>query len=219
MPTIAPITSNGTNQTVSLEGIHLAHTLGFMARNRGPGSAFAIAAFATGMVIWFVNPPSLSGAGGLISLVLGATAFIFCVAWLTVRMMGPEALPEDEFERIVVRSEELARRPRAGHEPSAFDEIVADAIDRLPADFQELLADTPVVVSQRGAEVGAYGHYFGDSVAGGRFERRIVIYEDTLVRDFGWDPDVLAAQVERTLRHEVAHHLGWNEGGVRGLGL
>jgi hypothetical protein len=25
--------------------------------------------------------------------------------------------------------------------------------------------------------------------------------------------------VERTVRHEVAHHLGWNEPGVRGLGL
>jgi hypothetical protein len=25
--------------------------------------------------------------------------------------------------------------------------------------------------------------------------------------------------VERTLRHELAHHLGWHEGGVRDLGL
>jgi predicted Zn-dependent protease with MMP-like domain len=30
---------------------------------------------------------------------------------------------------------------------------------------------------------------------------------------------MLRAQVERTLRHEVAHHLGWGERGVRGLGL
>ena len=28
------------------------------------------------------------------------------------------------------------------------------------------------------------------------------------------DPDLLARQVERTLRHEVAHHLGHNEPGV-----
>jgi hypothetical protein len=28
-----------------------------------------------------------------------------------------------------------------------------------------------------------------------------------------------AAQVERTLRHELAHHLGWGELGVRDLGL
>jgi predicted Zn-dependent protease with MMP-like domain len=48
---------------------------------------------------------------------------------------------------------------------------------------------------------------------------RIVIYQDTLERDFGHDPALLRAQVERTVRHEVAHHLGWDETGVRGLGL
>jgi len=46
-----------------------------------------------------------------------------------------------------------------------------------------------------------------------------VIYRDTLERDFGHDPVLLAAEVERTLRHELAHHLGWDEGGVSGLGL
>ena len=46
-----------------------------------------------------------------------------------------------------------------------------------------------------------------------------MLYQDTLERDFGWDPDVLEAQVERTLRHELAHHLGWRERGVRELGL
>ena len=46
-----------------------------------------------------------------------------------------------------------------------------------------------------------------------------MLYQDTLERDFGWDPELLRAQVERTLRHELAHHIGWNEPGVRGLGL
>ena len=53
----------------------------------------------------------------------------------------------------------------------------------------------------------------------GDYEHRIVLYQDTLERDFGWDSDLLRAQVERTLRHELAHHIGWNEPGVRGLGL
>jgi len=189
-----------------------------MARNRA-GSAFAIAAFATGILIWFINPPSLSGAGGLLSLIIGTTAFVYVVAWLTVLLMGRDAMPEEDFERIVRRSEELARQPRLAREATEFELIVADAIDRLPPDFQTLLADTPVIVSQRGAESRAYGHYFGDTVAGRRYEHRIVIYQDTLVRDFGWNPELLAQQVERTLRHEVAHHLGWNEPGVRGLGL
>jgi predicted Zn-dependent protease with MMP-like domain len=211
---------SGTNQAVSLEGIHWRHTLGYMPRNRA-SSAFAIAAFVTGILVWFVNPPSLSGAGGLASLIIGASAFIYFTAWVTTLLMGDDLdkLPEDEFERIVVRSEELAREPQRAREATEFELIVAEALDRLPPEFQEVLQDVPVIVSQRGHEFGAYGHYYGDSVAGGRYERRIVIYQDTLVRDFGWDPQVLGQQVERTVRHEVAHHLGWDESGVRGLGL
>jgi predicted Zn-dependent protease with MMP-like domain len=119
----------------------------------------------------------------------------------------------------VLRSEQLARRPELARETTEFELIVAEAIDRLPPEFQELLERTPVVVSRRGEEFRAYGHYYGDTVARDNYEPRIVIYQDTLERDFGWDPDVLRAQVERTLRHELAHHLGWDERGVRDLGL
>ncbi len=100
-----------------------------------------------------------------------------------------------------------------------FEELVADAIDALPEEFQRVLEEVAVVVSDLGAEQHAYGQYFGDGVARERYEDRIVIYRDTLERDFGHDRDLLARQVERTLRHELAHHLGWNERGVGGLGL
>jgi predicted Zn-dependent protease with MMP-like domain len=100
-----------------------------------------------------------------------------------------------------------------------FEAMVADSIDRLPEEFQALLEKVPVVVSDLGTEVNAYGQYFGDSLAQERYEDRIVIYRDTLERDFGHDRELLARQVDRTLRHELAHHLGWDEGGVGGLGL
>lgn len=103
--------------------------------------------------------------------------------------------------------------------PDAFESLVADAIDALPDEFQRVLEEVPVVVSDLGAERRAYGEYFGDGVAADRYEDRIVIYRDTLERDFGHDRELLAHQVERTLRHELAHHLGWNERGVGGLGL
>jgi arsenate reductase (thioredoxin) len=124
-------------------------------------------------------------------------------------------------EEIAARVEQLAAELDAGSDPdlARFEALVADAIDRLPQQFQKVIAEVAVVVSDLGAESGAYGHYFGDGVARQRYEDRIVIYRDTLERDFGHDPELLAAQVERTLRHELAHHLGWNERGVGGLGL
>ena len=97
--------------------------------------------------------------------------------------------------------------------------MVADAIDALPEEFQRVLEGVAVVVSDLGTEARAYGQYYGDGVARDAFEDRIVIYRDTLERDFGHDPALLAAEVKRTLRHELAHHLGWDEGGVSGLGL
>jgi predicted Zn-dependent protease with MMP-like domain len=103
-------------------------------------------------------------------------------------------------------------------EPDAFESLVADAIDGLPEEFQRILARVAVVVSDLGSERHAYGEYFGDGMAAERYEDRIVIYRDTLERDFGHDRDLLARQVERTLRHELAHHLGWDERGVGGLG-
>jgi len=101
----------------------------------------------------------------------------------------------------------------------AFETLVADAIDALPEQFQRVLAGVAVVASDRGAEVRAYGQYMGDGIASERYEDRIVIYRDTLERDFGHDRALLARQVERTLRHELAHHLGWDERGVGDLGL
>jgi predicted Zn-dependent protease with MMP-like domain len=104
-------------------------------------------------------------------------------------------------------------------EPDAFEALVADAIDALPEEFQRVLERVPVIVSELGGDRQAYGEYFGDGLASERYEDRIVIYRDTLERDFGGNPELLARQVQQTLRHELAHHLGWGERGVGGLGL
>jgi predicted Zn-dependent protease with MMP-like domain len=186
---------------------------------RGPLKAAAAAAFIVGTILFLLNPPSLSGAEDLLTLLMGATALVLLTAWATVVLIGKDAMSEAEVERLVRRSEELAREPDLAARATEFDLLVAEAIDRLPEDFQELLERTPVVVSQRGAEHRAYGHYFGATVARDDYHDRIVLYQDTLERDFGHEPELLAAQVERTLRHELAHHLGWRERGVRELGL
>jgi len=100
-----------------------------------------------------------------------------------------------------------------------FKVLVRAAIDDLPLEFHRALEHVAVVVSDRGRRRRAYGLYEGGTAARDHFHDRIVIFRDTLLRDFGHDPELLKAQVTRTVRHELAHHLGWDERGVRGLGL
>jgi predicted Zn-dependent protease with MMP-like domain len=183
-----------------------------------PLRATAFAAFIAGCLLLFLNPPSFAHLGGLMTIVVGAVAIMLITAWVTTLMIGRE-MPEPEFRKLVDRSEALAALPAPDYPPSEFDLLVIEAIDNIPPEFQALLADTPVVISNLGHEHRAYGMYMGGTVTRDIYPDRIVIYQDTLERDFGHDPNLLRAQVERTLQHELAHHLGWNESGVRGLGL
>ena len=107
----------------------------------------------------------------------------------------------------------------------AFEELVRSALDDLPIEFQRALENVAIVVSDRGAEHHAYGEYVGFKMGGSSFfggggiPDEILIFRDTLVRDFGDDPKRLRLHVIQTLRHEVAHHFGFDEAGVRRLGL
>lgn len=106
-----------------------------------------------------------------------------------------------------------------------FEALVRSALDELPAEFQRALEHVAVVVSDRGAESHAYGMYVGSRMhgtpyfGGGGMPDEILIFRDTLVRDFGDDPKRLREHVVKTVRHEVGHHLGFDEAGVRKLGL
>jgi predicted Zn-dependent protease with MMP-like domain len=143
---------------------------------------------------------------------------------------------EAEFEAIVQRAEQLAAEGRwgdgDGDDDSDDDDdeyvlsgdedfraLVRAAVDDLPLEFHRALEHVAIVVSDGGRARGAYGLYQGDTVARDFFHDRIIIFRDTLTRDFGHNPELLKAQVTRTVRHELAHHLGWGEKGVRGLGL
>ena len=138
---------------------------------------------------------------------------------------------ESEFEEIVRYSERLAREglaidPEEGEfleldplNDSDFEELVRDALDDLPDLLRNALAHVAVVLSDGGRRRGAYGLYQGDGASRDDTHDRIVIFRDTLRRDFGHDPDLLRDQVTRTVRHELAHHVGFDELGVGELGL
>lgn len=183
-----------------------------------PLRAAALTALLAGLLLLLLNPPSLGGLTNLLTILAGAAMIVIITAWATVALIGRE-IPEEDFRALEERSEELADMPPPDRVPTEFDEMVMSALDELPEEFLRVLAHTPVIVSHLGHEYRAYGHYIGGTVARDHFPDRIVIYQDTLERDFGHDPELLQAQVERTVRHEIAHHLGWDEPGVRGLGL
>jgi predicted Zn-dependent protease with MMP-like domain len=142
-----------------------------------------------------------------------------------------EPADEEEFEALVRRTERLARDGGAAepdevdfmaldpYDPDDFEALVREALDDLPDLLIRALDHVAVVISDQGRRHGAYGLYQGDGVARDNHPDRIVIFRDTLRRDFGHDPDELRDQVTRTVRHELAHHLGADELGVRELGL
>jgi len=170
---------------------------------------------------------------GIALFVAGAFVIGGPLVWLALRLAdwrNPES--EQDFERLVLRSERLARQGTAAdpdesefleldpYDDAEFEELVQDALDELPEWARGALdRNVAIVISDGGRRRGAYGLYHGDGVAREEVADRIVVYRDTLRRDFGDDPDELRAQVVRTVRHELAHHLGWDELGVRDLGL
>ena len=169
----------------------------------------------------------------VVAIAVGAVAVIGMVmGTITGRLANyTDPADEEEFERLVRRSERLARENLAAEpdewefleldprNPEDFEELVRQALDDLPDLLIRALDHVAVVISDKGRKHRAYGLYQGDTVARDDYPDRIVIFRDTLLRDFGDDPDELRAQVTRTVRHELAHHLGADELGVRELGL
>ncbi len=201
----------------------------------------ALVAMSVGLVVLVVGQgfSSIGVVRALEDVALGvivAIVLMGAVAFVAVRLAGwrnPES--ESEFEEIVRYSERLFRsggRPGARWAPEEaefmeldplndtdFEELVRDALDDLPDLLRNALAHVAVVISDGGRRRGAYGLYQGDGASRDNTHDRIVIFRDTLRRDFGHDPDLLRDQVTRTVRHELAHHVGFDELGVSRLDL
>ena len=116
-----------------------------------PLRAAAWTAFLAAVLLLLLRPPSLGGLEDLLTILAVAGAIVLVTAWLTTVLIGDE-MPEPEFRKLVDRSELLAMLPPPDARSSEFDEMVIEAIDDLPPEFQKLLEDTPVVVSDLGAE-------------------------------------------------------------------
>ncbi len=195
----------------------------------GFGAVSLIVGFSDSFPLRLLQGLAVFGAGVVI---IGGAALI-----VMLRLAGwRDPSSEEDFEALVRRAELLAGGEPLGesgdygfdladdadldpYDENDFKALVRVAVDDLPLEFHAALEHVAIVVSEGGRRQRAYGLYEGGTVARDFFHDRIVIFRDTLVRDFGHDPELLRAQVTRTVRHELAHHLGWGEKGVRGLGL
>lgn len=197
------------------------------------GIALCLGLLAVALLGGFELSGPLAALQGGTAVVVVILLVGIAVLSLGLRLAGwSEPESEEEFERIVEESERLARDGVAPepdevefmeldpYDDEDFEELVREAMDELPDLLQRALErNVAVVVSDGGRRAGAYGLYHGDGVARDDVPDRIVIYRDTLRRDFGHDPELLRHEVTRTVRHELAHHLGADELGVRDLGL
>jgi predicted Zn-dependent protease with MMP-like domain len=196
----------------------------------GLGLVSLIAGYSGDSFVALLQGLAIFGAGAVVLGAITSLALVRLGNW-----RDPES--EVEFEALVQRTERLAAEDSWGDSEDYegydddddddyaldsdedFQALVRAAVDDLPLEFHRALEHVAIVVSDEGGRRGAYGLYQGDTIAQDHFHERIVIFRDTLMRDFGHDPEKLRAQVTRTVRHELAHHLGWDEKGVRRLGL
>jgi predicted Zn-dependent protease with MMP-like domain len=108
--------------------------------------------------------------------------------------------------------------------PASFEELVAEALDEVPAELMALLDNVVVLVEDRNPDepdlLGLYeGHALTERGAdyGGALPDRIMIYREAIC-DVCEDEDEVAEEVTITVVHEIAHHFGIDDDKLHALG-
>jgi predicted Zn-dependent protease with MMP-like domain len=96
-----------------------------------------------------------------------------------------------------------------------FEHWVQEALDALPGDLRDVMSNVEVVVDDEPAPGSRLlGLYQGVPLTRrgtgytGVLPDKITIYRGPIVRLYGYDAELLRAQVRRVVLHEVAHHFG-----------
>jgi len=127
-----------------------------------------------------------------------------------------------------------ARRPRPRAGTDRFEDLVARALDGIPAPFDRALDEVAIVIADEpsraqrhdtglGPDEDLYGLYEGtprtEYAADWSFApNKITLFRLALEEDFP-DPDELEDEVRITVIHELAHHLGIDDDRLHELGV
>lgn len=108
-------------------------------------------------------------------------------------------------------------------EPGRFEEMVATALDSLPAELGRLMSNVAVTVEHDPGPPGLLGLYEGIPLTSrttqyaGVLPDRITIYRQAICAICRTE-DEAAAEVRRTVIHEVGHHFGIDDDRLDELG-
>ena len=108
-------------------------------------------------------------------------------------------------------------------EPERFEEMVAAALDSLPEDLGQLVANVAVTVEHGPGPPGLLGLYQGVPLTSrttqyaGVLPDRITIYQLAICAICNTPAEVVE-QVRRTVIHEVGHYFGIGDERLRELG-
>jgi predicted Zn-dependent protease with MMP-like domain len=108
-------------------------------------------------------------------------------------------------------------------EPGRFEEMVATALDSLPAELGRLISNVAVTVEHDPGPPGLLGLYEGIPLTSrttqyaGVLPDRITIYRQAICAICRTEDEV-AVEVRRTVIHEVAHHFGIDDDRLDELG-
>jgi predicted Zn-dependent protease with MMP-like domain len=107
--------------------------------------------------------------------------------------------------------------------PERFEEMVAAALDGLPAELGRLMSNVAVTVQHEPGPPGLLGLYQGIPLTrrttgyAGVLPDRITIYRRAICAACSSEDEVVA-EVRRTVIHEVGHHFGIGDARLRDLG-
>jgi predicted Zn-dependent protease with MMP-like domain len=105
-----------------------------------------------------------------------------------------------------------------------FEELVADALDLIPAEFAQAMSNVVILVEDRNpGNPTILGLYHGVALTertshyGGVLPDRITIYRQAILDICDTEDDVVE-EVAITVVHEIAHHFGIDDARLHELG-